>query len=156
MGFSKQIAQHIREVHFGGNWTDSCLKDQLKDLSWQEAKRQVGSFNSISTLVYHMNYYIVAVSKVLEGLPLEAKDRLSFEVPDINSREAWEQMLQRVWDDAEKFAALVEILPDKTLFDNMADEKYGSLYRNLQGIVEHFHYHLGQIVLIKKLVVDSQ
>jgi hypothetical protein len=30
--------------------------------------------------------------------------------------------------------------------------KYGNYYRNLHGIIEHTHYHLGQIVLIKKLL----
>jgi hypothetical protein len=29
-------------------------------------------------------------------------------------------------------------------------EKYGNYYRNIHGIIEHIHYHLGQIVLIEK------
>ena len=38
------------------------------------------------------------------------------------------------------------------LWETFADEKYGHYYRNLHGIIEHTHYHLGQIVLIKKLL----
>ena len=35
-------------------------------------------------------------------------------------------------------------------------EKYGTYYRNFHGLIEHAHYHLGQIVLIKKLVAASK
>jgi hypothetical protein len=30
------------------------------------------------------------------------------------------------------------------------EEKYGSVLRNIMGVIEHTHYHLGQIVLLKK------
>jgi len=38
------------------------------------------------------------------------------------------------------------------LTDDFTDEKYGTYQRNLIGILEHSYYHLGQIVLIKKLL----
>ena len=50
----------------------------------------------------------------------------------------------------------MEKLSDDKLFDNFADPKYGSYYRNLQGIVEHTHYHLGQIVLLKKIITEKE
>ena len=34
-------------------------------------------------------------------------------------------------------------------------EKYGNYYRNLHGVIEHAHYHLGQIALIKKMFQNS-
>lgn len=87
MKLSTQIAKHIREVHFGGNWTCSNLKDTLASVTWQQATTQVYSFNSIATLVYHINYYVSAVKKVLEGEALNAKDELSFNHPPIQSQE---------------------------------------------------------------------
>ena len=46
----------------------------------------------------------------------------------------------------------MEQLPETMLWETFADEKYGNYYRNIHGIIEHTHYHLGQIVLIKKIV----
>ncbi|MGN6163930.1 MAG: hypothetical protein ACTHOF_05245 [Flavisolibacter sp.] len=46
-------------------------------------------------------------------------------------------------------------MADSKLDEIFVDEKYGTYYRNLQGIIEHTHYHLGQIVLIKKLLGDN-
>ena len=156
MNVSAQIAKHIREVHFGGNWTSSNLKDNLADVSWVQAITKVYSFNTIATLVYHMNYYVSAVLKVLEGQPLVAKDVYSFDHPPINSQEDWQKLLDKSWIDAETFAALVEQLPDIMLEEDFTDKKYGNYYRNLVGIIEHIHYHLGQIVLIKKILLSAE
>jgi uncharacterized damage-inducible protein DinB len=152
MLFTSQIAKHLREIHFGGNWTSVNLKDTLADVSWQQATTKLYSFNTIAILVYHINYYISAVLKVLEGGPLDASDKYSFTHPPIQSQEDWQKLLDKVWAEAEKFATLIEQLPESRLGENFAGEKYGSYYRNLHGIIEHSHYHLGQIVLIKKIL----
>lgn len=155
MQVTTQIAKHLREIYFGGNWTSVNLKDTLADVSWQQATTPVYSFNSIATLVYHINYYISAVLKVLEGGPLDASDKYSFSHPPIHSKNDWEKLLGNTWADAEKFAQLIEQLPESRLNENLAGEKYGNYYRNLHGIIEHSHYHLGQIVLIKKILLQQ-
>ena len=155
MNLTAQIAKQFREVYFGGNWTSSNLKENLKDITWQQATAQVYSFNSIAALVYHMNYFVSAVLKVLQGGPLDAKDKYSFDLPLILCQEDWESLLDKTWRDAENFASLIEQLPEHTLEQTFADEKYGNYYRNIHGIIEHIHYHLGQIVLIKKLLLQA-
>lgn len=155
MNLTTQIAKHLREVYFGGNWTYSNLKDHLENLTWQQATTKVYSFNTITTLVYHTNYYIVAALKVLQGGPLDSKDKYSFDHPSIKSQEDWLKLLDKVWADVENFAKLIEQLPEQILFENFSDKKYGNYYRNLHGIIEHTHYHLGQIVLIKKIVLQA-
>ena len=155
MKITEQIAKHTREIHFGGNWTWSNLKETLADVTWQQATTKVNSFNTIATLVFHINYFIDVVLKVLEGGPLEGNDKYSFDHPSIQSKEDWNAYLKKVWNDAEKFADLIEKLPESKLRENIADEKYGNYYRNLHGIIEHSHYHLGQIVIIKKLLINE-
>lgn len=150
-----QIAKHFRDVHFGENWTSVNLKETLKDVTWQQATKQVYSFNTIVALVYHMNYYVSAVLKVLEGGPLNASDKYSFDFPPILSHEDWEKLLDKTWSDAEAFAGLIEQLPEGRLWETFSDEKYGNYYRNIHGVIEHIHYHLGQIVLIKKIIVNA-
>jgi hypothetical protein len=152
MSLTKQIAKQFRDVHFGGNWTAVNLKDSLADVSWQQATTKVYSLNTIALLVYHINYYVSAVGKVLQGGPLDAHDKYSFDLPPIDSKEDWEKLLDKTWADAENFAGLVEQLPDAILLENFTDGKYGNNYRNLHGVIEHTHYHLGQIVLVKKIL----
>lgn len=152
MNLIANIAKQIRELHFGGNWTDVNLKQTLTGVMWQQAKTKVQDLNTIAALVFYINYYTSAVLRVLEGAPLTSSNTFSFDLPPIQCNEDWENLKNKNWEDAEKFANLVEQFPAGRLGDVFTHEKYESYYKNLQGIIEHGHYHLGQIVLIKKMV----
>src|SRR5690349_951661 len=144
MNTSKQIARHLRDVYFGGNWTSVNYQQTLADVTWEQAISKVHSFNTIAVLVFHTNYYISAVTRVLQGHPLDASDKFSFDVPALRSQEDWLALLNKSWAEAEIFAALIEQLPEQKLWEDFSDPKYGNYYRNLTGIIEHLHYHLGQ------------
>lgn len=155
MNLTAQIAKQFRDAYFGGNWTSVNLKESLSGLTWQQATTQVYSFNTIAILVFHMNYYVGVAMKVLQGGPLDGHDKYSFDCPAIQSQEDWEKLLDKTWADAESFASLIEQFPENKLGGTFSDEKYGSYYRNLHGIIEHMHYHMGQIVLIKKILLQG-
>jgi hypothetical protein len=155
MNLTKQIAKQFRDVYFGGNWTASSLKEHLEDVSWQQATTKVYSFNTIATLVFHMNYYVGVVMEVLWGNSLNASNKNSFDHPPILTRDDWEKLLDKTWREAESFAILIEQLQESKLWEDFSENKYGNYYRNICGIIEHIHYHLGQIVLIKKIILQS-
>ena len=152
MPITTQIAKQFRSVYFGGNWTFVNFKETLSDVDWKQATTPIHSFNTIAALVFHTNYYVSEVLKVFKGQPLQAHDKFSFNLPPIQSQEEWEGLLNKTWKDAEEFALQIEQLPESRLSDIFSDEKYGTYYRNIHGIIEHNHYHLGQIVLIKKFL----
>src|SRR5580704_4403758 len=152
MNLTSQIARQFRDVHFGGNWTTSNLKEHLADTNWQQATTKIYSFNTIANLVFHMNYYVSMVMELMLGNPLNASDKYSFNHPPVLSQEDWQKLLDKTCRDAESFAVLIEQLPENKLWEDFSENKYGNYYRNIQGIIEHIHYHLGQIVLIKKIL----
>jgi len=145
-------AKHFREVFFGGNWTWSNFQENLKDVTWQEATSKVADFNTIAVLTFHSGYFVTALLDVLEGKPLTAHDKFSFDHPPILSQEDWEQMLHKMWSEVERAAVLIEQLTDEKLLETFVEAKYGNYYRNILGTIEHAHYHLGQIALVKKLL----
>lgn len=153
MSSALQLVKRFREVLLDGLWiANTNFKDQLSEVTWEQAVERVGSLNTIAMLTYHIDYYIAGVVNVLEGGALEIKDKFSFDLPPIESREQWESLRNKLWTDSEKFASLVELLPDDRLDEVFVDEKYGTYRRNIDGMIEHAYYHLGQITLIKKLL----
>lgn len=151
--FSQLTANHFHSVFFGGNWTTTNLKEVLSEISFEEATQKIDSFNTILAVTYHISYFIgEALIPVLEEKPLEAHDKFSFNHPAINNENEWQQFQQKIFDDAEKAVQLIDSLTDEKLLEDFADKKYGSYFRNIQGIIEHTHYHLGQIVILKKLI----
>lgn len=149
---TSQIALHLKQVYFGGNWATSNFKDQLADVSWQDANFTLREGNSIAKLLFHCNYYIAGLIHVLEGGTLDIKDKFSFDSPSITCEADWEQLKNKSWEEVNLFTSLIEQLPDSCLFEDFVDAKYGNYYRNLTGLIEHCHYHLGQIALLKKLL----
>ena len=77
---------------------------------------------------------------------------MSFNVPKFKTEEEWQQFVADSLDAANRHADLVAQREDSFLAEVCADEKYGTWFRNLEGLIEHTHYHLGQISLIKKLL----
>ncbi len=151
MNQTEQITKQLRDVYFGGNWTGVNLKEILADINWEQATACFYSFNTIAAMVFHMNYYVDAILKVLQGGPLDARDQYSFDLPPVLSDEDWNKLLNKTWVDAESLIQEIDRLPDQKLWDDFSGKKYGNYYRNLHGVIEHIHYHLGQIVLIKKI-----
>ena len=149
---SKQIAQHFKQVFFGGNWTSVDFTAALKDVDWTMATTKVKDLNTIVKLVFHVDYYIDVTLKVLQGGPLDAHDKFSFDCPEINNETEWQHLKNKLFSDAELYVSLVEQLPESKLPEVFCLEKYGNYYRNIHGLIEHSHYHLGQISIIKKLV----
>lgn len=149
------IAKHLRELHVGGNTTGANLRDAVSDVSWEQATTKVGSFNTIAVLVFHVNYYVSAVLKVVQGGPLDAHDSLSFDAPPVTCESDWKMLVTKCLGDAETLAGLLEQMPEERLWEDFVKEKYGAYYRNLHGVIEHTYYHLGQIALLRKLLQDQ-
>lgn len=157
MTLSQQIAKQFREVHLDGKWVAlTNLKEQLSDVNWQEATTKIGSLNTIAALAFHINYYVAGLVRVFEGGPLDIRDKFSFDMPPIESEEEWQKLLSKLWNDAERFAQLVERMPDEKLQKSFVDEKYGNYYRNILAMIEHTYYHLGQVVIIKKMLPPAE
>lgn len=155
MNLSAQIANQFREVLLNGQWVSTNLKTQLSDVSWEQATTKIGSLNTIAALAFHINYYVAGILNVFEGGSLDIRDKYSFDAPPLESQADWEKLLAKSWADAEKFAGLVEQMPDEKLWEQFVDEKYGNYYRNILGMIEHSYYHLGQVVLLKKLILEG-
>ena len=156
MGNTYQIAKRFREVILNGTWVaNTNYKDQLSNLNWEIAITKFNSLNTIAVLTQHIHYYICGIKNVFTGGSLDIKDKYSFDFLPIQSQNEWKIFLIKFWNDAEEFASLIEQMPEEKLKEVFVDEKYGTYQRNIDGMIEHSYYHLGQIVLLKKILVND-
>lgn len=153
METTQQIANRFREVILNGTWiANTNYKAQLLNITWQQATYKVYNLNTIAALTFHINYYIAGVLNVFKGGNLDIKDTYSFNCPPITSEKDWQKLVNTLLTNAEDFASILETFPDNTLEAIFVDEKYGNYRRNINAMIEHSYYHLGQITLIKKLL----
>ncbi|MCJ7934189.1 MAG: DUF1572 domain-containing protein [Chryseobacterium sp.] len=153
MNSGLQLSKRFREVLLDGLWiANTNFKDQLSDITWEQATTKVDSLNTIAMLTFHIHYYIAGILNVFDGGCLEIKDKFSFDLPPVESQFQWENLVNKLWTDSEKFAARVEQMSDDQLNEVFAEERYGTYRRNIEGMIEHSYYHLGQISLIRKML----
>lgn len=148
-----KLSTRFHEVILNGTWiANTNFKNELSNIDWKIATTRFQDLNTIAILAQHIHYYIKGIKNVLLGGNLEISDKSSFDFPEINTQEEWQNFLTKFWSDAESFAELIEKLPEEKLNSSFVDEKYGTYLRNIDGMIEHSYYHLGQIVLIKKML----
>jgi hypothetical protein len=87
---------------------------------------------------------------------LEISDKYSFNAPLIKSELEWNQLIDQFLSNSVTFANKVEQMEDNYFDKPFIDEKYGTFLRNIEGVIEHSYYHLGQISLIRKMLLQKE
>lgn len=145
------LANRFREVMLNGKWiANTNWKEQLSDVNWQLATKKLFTFNTLAELTFHINYYIAGINDFFETGVLTISDKYSFDCPPILSEADWDLLKNTLFDNCNKFALKLEIIDLAKLDSVFADKQYGTYRRNIEGVIEHAYYHLGQVVLIKK------
>lgn len=150
---SLDIAKRLQEVLLDGKWiANTNYKEQLLNTNWQQAIHKFNQLNSIGQLTFHINYYIAGILDAYEKGQLTIKDQYSFDMPALKSEADWNNLVSKFISDAELLIQRIQKMEDVQLVATFFDKKFGSTHRNLEGIIEHSYYHLGQISLIKKII----
>ncbi|MBB4805233.1 putative damage-inducible protein DinB [Chryseobacterium defluvii] len=153
METSLQLANRFREIFLNGEWVVCTnFKAQLSEIRREILIKKVEDLNTIEAIAFHIHYYIHGVLNVFEGGTLNISDKYSFDFPPTKSEEEWKSFLTKFVNDCEKFANIIEKMSDEELDGDFSENKYGSKRKNINALIEHGYYHLGQIILIKNLV----
>lgn len=151
MNYNEYLANRLKEILLSGKWVvGTNFKEQIEDLTWTEANMKIENFNSISSITFHINYYLSGVLEVFKGGDLTIRDKYSFDAPEIKGEKDWELRKEKLVKDSKEFIQLIEDMNPDRLMEVFVKEEYGSYFRSIDVIIEHTYYHLGQIILIKK------
>ena len=151
------IANRLREVFLNGRWiANTNYQEQIENLNWEQATQKIGNLNTIAALVYHVNYYLAGLLNVLNDGKLEIRDQFSYDLPPIQSETDWKKLVAAFLSNAGEFALKVEKMEDQQLDAPFVDERYGTYLRNIEGVIEHSYYHLGQISLLRKMILKDE
>ncbi len=137
--------------HFDGlPWLDINITDTLKTISAQQAAIKKGDSNSIWQIVNHMIHWRKANLQRVKGIITPApNNNFVDEVHDVSDG-AWKSTLDKLEQSQKEILAFLNKTDVQTLNKIYAPNGF-SYYEHLQGILQHDAYHLGQIVLLKKI-----
>jgi len=156
MKITELIAQHLLEVHEGNNWTEVDVTQTLGDVTMEEATYQtIASPNTLAALLHHLTFWNRVIVKRINGIRVEEVPDNGYSVPELLEEADWQQLKADNIQSAHELAAAIRQFNIDALEQPILPE-HSTAYRNLQGSVEHVHYHLGQMVILKKLIRAKQ
>ena len=151
------LAKRLEEVFLNGRWiANTNWQDQLQNVDLKMATTQVSSWNTIAMLTFHINYYLEGIMEVFEGGELTIRDKYSFDLPPIKTESDWENLRSQLARNAQMFIEHVRSMKEETLIQPFVKKEYGSYERNIEGVIEHSYYHLGQAALIRKEITKDK
>lgn len=152
MSENKRISNLYQSVYNGEPWLEVTLAKTLKDVNAEQAYRKINpKLNTIWEIVNHLIQWRRNILKRVQGEITTTPDHNYF-VPVIDPSEAaWEQSLQSLEKSQESWNAFFLDFNDADLDKIYANNNH-TYYEHLHGIIQHDVYHLGQIVILKKLL----
>ncbi|HVX25109.1 MAG TPA: DinB family protein [Parafilimonas sp.] len=152
MNILNAIAMHVTDVYDGENWTDVNIANTLSDVTWRQAQQQTAaSKNTIASLLHHLYYWNGVMMERIKGNNPSVPNSNGFNVDVLKDENDWSELKEKTRVSFVQLADAVKNFPAEKLFETSPTGR-SSYYKNFQGMVEHAHYHLGQMVIIKKLL----
>lgn len=156
MARNKDLADRVREVLISGHWIANVnFREIIESLDKEQATTRIADINTIALLTFHLNYYLAGLINVFKGGSLDIRDKYSFDLPEVRSEDQWKALVSEFISNAGIFADWVENMDETILDQPFVDPKYGTYQRNIEGIIEHSYYHLGQASLIRKMILAN-
>jgi uncharacterized damage-inducible protein DinB len=152
MSENKRISNLYQSIYNGNPWLEVNLANTLKDVTADQAYRKITpNLNTIWEIVNHLIQWRRNILKRVQGEVITTPDHNYF-VPVLDPSEAaWEQSLQNLDKTQELWNSFLEDFDDADLDKIYANNNH-TYYEHIHGIIQHDVYHLGQIVILKKML----
>lgn len=145
-----RLHDQLHRSYWGDAWHGPSLKDVLSGVSAvKAASKPLRNAHSIWEIVLHVNAWLDAARRRIEGEKLNLTDEQDWPALKKKGSQAWKETLQILENNQILLEDTVKQLPDARLSDNLTGGAY-TIYFQLQGIIQHTLYHTGQIALLRK------
>jgi uncharacterized damage-inducible protein DinB len=139
-----------QEAFEGGAWHGPALLQVIRDIHVDHAAaKPITHAHSIWEIVLHIDAWQQAVLKRLNGQPVDLIGEEDWPPVIDNSDSAWEAALESLNAHYQKLAQRIAALTDADL-DQKVPGRDHTIYKTVQGLIQHNLYHAGQIAILKK------
>jgi len=155
MNIAQHASQHYYEAFYGDNWSEIDYKEVLDGLSFTEAVSITpASANSIAAIIYHVTFYSKTILQRLQGNNPKINEANGFDMPEIKIESGWQTLKQLFFEAANDLTAAIKNIPEEK-WDKPIFEYHDTFYKTVAGATEHAYYHLGQILILKKVLRNN-
>jgi uncharacterized damage-inducible protein DinB len=149
---TERIKSLFEKLFDGDPWLDISIIPTLSKLSSaQAARRPLANCNTIWEIVNHMVSWRLNVLRRVQGELMTTPQSNYVEPISDASEAAWKKSLHNFETAQQQWLRLLTEFPESD-FEKVYPPNQMTYYEHIHGILQHDAYHLGQIVLLSKLV----
>ncbi len=149
------LSEALQHIYHGQPWLDVTLLEHLREVNAEQATRRVQHSHNIWELVNHLIFWHQNVIRKLQGeKPEQDGDLPDFYLPENHGEDNWSATLQRLDHSVTLMVETIRNFPEERLYLTVPNTQHNAYYY-IQGILQHAAYHLGQIVLLRKHVINA-
>jgi uncharacterized damage-inducible protein DinB len=148
----KQRLVKLFKDHYNGNpWLDVNISHTLADITSVEAAINYHGLNSIWQITKHLIEWRKANMKRASGIIQHAPSHNFIYAIVDTSDKAWNKLKS---DFDKVHLEFIDWLHNYNTnsFDKIYEPNQHTYYEHIQGVLQHDAYHLGQIVILKRLI----
>lgn len=150
-----KLVQKLLNDHYDGvPWIDITIMGTLKLISAKQAAAKMGELNSIWQIVNHMISWREALIARVKDKPVAYPDDNYIAEIKIITPKAWKDTLKKFEKSQKNIISFLNSSKE-SLLEKISPTSGYSYYELVLAILQHDTYHIGQIVLIKKML-DSR
>lgn len=149
----ERILKTLSDLYDGRPWTDLSILQVVGDLTAEQASsKPLLQMHSVWAYLNHIVFWRKKIIALLSGHAAPPGDDPLDSAPRIdNSEAAWRETLNDLRRCHEDLMTVVSDLAEKR-FEEMEESLKATNYEMIQGIIQHDAYHLGQAMIVKKVV----
>ncbi|WP_284653077.1 DinB family protein [Flavobacterium terrisoli] len=148
----KRICSLYQKLYNGSPWIEITITGVLENITaGQAAKKALPNANTIWEITNHIISWRNNVLRRVQGEVITTPNNNYIEPVEDTSADAWKNTLERLEVSQ---TAWINFLNDfnENDFENIYPNNEMTYYEHIQGIIQHDCYHLGQIVILAKMV----
>ena len=149
---SQRIIKLFEKGYDGSPWIDVNLVDTLHSISAEQALKKITpASNSIWEITNHIISWRNNVLQRVKGKELKTPPHNYFTPVKKGTQTDWELTLQQLDATQNDWIQFLKTIQEET-FEEIYLPNQMTYYEHIQGILQHDVYHLGQIVMLTRLL----
>jgi uncharacterized damage-inducible protein DinB len=148
----ERLTSLFEKLYNGEPWIDVNIFSTLNNITADQAsKRVLANCNSIWEITNHLINWRLNVLQRMEGKIIKTPSNNYFEEIEVKSNQAWTETLNKLENTQNSWLDFLKLVKTED-FEKKYPVNDMTYYEHIQGIIQHDAYHLGQIVLLSKLL----
>lgn len=147
-----RIQKLFEDMYNEEPWIDVTIKGTLENMLAEKAAKKISpQLNSIWEITNHIIRWKENILQRVQGHAINSPANNYFEPIIDQSEKAWQNTLETLMNVQLQWTRWVEKMNEADL-EKIYPDNNATYYKNIHGILQHDAYHLGQIVLLAKVM----